>query len=180
MPPKQMSLAAQEWNFLLNSTRARVYLLWAIIVPLGFLSTHFYQNHNINAVWFMISLLGLVYMYRVMPIKQKMMKRILLAWLVPIAFGMAVSGAVFYVRGANATNLIAHLGAFWLLVMAAGYFLNGLADPPSKWYWFNAALNLAVGIACFTIDAFTGGQYLIAAAVSAWSMSNLWLFRSLL
>jgi hypothetical protein len=180
MPPQQKSLTAQEWQFLLLATRARVYLLWAIIVPLGFLSTHFYQHHLINALWTVIAVGGLWYMYRVMPIKQARMRKIYAAWLVPLAAGIAVSGAVFYVHSAAASNLIAHLGAFWLVVMAVGYFLNGLVDAPSGWYWFNTILNLAFGIACFTLAAFTGGQYLLAAIVSAWSMLNLWLFRSLL
>lgn len=163
-------------KFLLADTRARVYLLWAFLVSGGFITTYYYQKHEINAFWFVISFIGLGYMFKVMPLKVKSIRNIFLAWLIPISFGMTVSGVVFYVDAWS--QLIAYLGAFWLLVMAAGYTLNGLVDPPSKWYWINAGLNVSAGLACFFIEPFTTGQYLIAAIVSAWSMLNLWVFRT--
>jgi len=164
---------------LITETRARVYLVWALLLPIGFVATHLYQRHAINALWTIIAIVGLGYMYRVMPIKVRQMQHILWAWLAPIGFGLLVSAVVFYVDTANAATLIAHLGAFWLGIMAVGYFLNGLADSsPRGWYWFAGALNLAAAVACWTIEPFIQGQYLIAAIVSAWSMLNLWIFRS--
>jgi hypothetical protein len=167
-----------DWKYLFNTTRARVYLLWAAIVLVGFSATHFYQQRPINAVWTVLSAIGLGYMVKVMPMTVKQMRLILLAWLVPIGLGIIVSGGVFYIHTSWAANLLGHLGAFWLLVMAAGYVLNGLVDRPSHWYWAAAAMNAAAGIACFTIDALAPGQYLIAAVIGAWSMLNLWVFRS--
>ena len=167
-----------DWKYLVTATRARVYLLWAVLVPSGFVANHFYQRHMINGLWTVIAVIGLGYMFRVMPLKVHQMRRIYAAWLVPIGLGMAVSSVVFYINGAFAANLIGHLGAFWLGVMAVGYFLNGLADPPSGWYWFNAIINAVACIACFTVPQFTNAQFLVAAGISAWSMLNLWLFRS--
>ena len=167
-----------DWKYLFIESRARVYLLWAVLLTVGFIATHYYQQKTINGLWFTISLIGLGYMWKVMPLRVKQMKHIFLAWLIPIAFGMAVSGLIFYLETAAAFNLIGHLGAFWLLVMSLGYFLNGLVDPPSGWYWFAAVLNFVAGILCFTQETFEFTQYLIAAVVSAWSMVNLWLFRS--
>src|SRR5687767_11074910 len=157
-----------EWRYLLNTTRARIYLLWAVLVTGGFTATHFYQNHNINYVWTVIAVIGLAYMYKTMPLRVVQMRRIFMAWLAPIAFGIVVSGVVFYVDAPLASNLIGHLGAFWLLVMGAGYFLNGLVDAPSGWYWFAAVLNVAAGVACFSIADLVPVQYLIAAIVSGW------------
>jgi hypothetical protein len=173
MQPQEIDL-----QYLTQTTRARVYLLWAILAPVGFIATHFYQARNINMVWTIISVIGLGYMYKVMPLRVGQMRRIFMSWLVPIVLGMIASGAAFYVDGADAANFIAHLGAVWLIVMGVGYLLNGLVDPPSRWYWFAAVLNIAAGVAIYAFDDLLSAQYLIAAVVSAWSMLNLWIFRS--
>ncbi len=165
-----------DFKFLISDTRSRVYLLWAVLVTVGFVATHYYQMKNINAVWFVLSVIGLGYMFKAMPLKIKSMRNIFLAWLIPILFGMTVSGLAFRID--SLAEIIPYLGAFWLLVMSAGYALNGLVDSPSTWYWFAAMLNLAAGLACFFLEPFTAAQYLVAAAVSAWSMLNLWIFRT--
>jgi hypothetical protein len=167
-----------DLDFLLIDSRARVYLLWAVITSVGFVATHLFQNKLINGVWATLSVIGLGFMFRVMPLQVKQMKRIFTAWLVPITAGMVVSGLVFYQNSAAAGNLIAHLGAFWMIIMAIGYLWNGLVDPPRTWYWFATILNTVFGILCFTVDSLQPAQYLIAAIVSAWSMLYLWLFRT--
>ncbi|MET0779682.1 MAG: hypothetical protein ABWY71_02505 [Candidatus Saccharimonadales bacterium] len=166
-----------DLRFLVTATRARVYLLWAILAPAGFVTTHFYQNHNVNYVWMGISLVGLGYMWRVMPLRVVQMRHIFLSWLVPIVAGIIFTGALFYLHEPWAGNAIAHLGAIWLGIMAIGYFLNGLADSPSSMYWFAVILNAGFAVACL-FDVFLPAQYLVAAIVSAWSMLFLWLFRS--
>lgn len=163
-------------EFLVADTRARVYLLWAILVSGGFTATHFYQTQQINALWFVLSATGLLYMYKVMPIRVKSMRNIFMAWLMPISIGIIVSGLAFKI--AALAGIIEYLGAFWLLVMAVGYLLNGLADPPAGWYWFAVGINIAAGLTCFLFESFTASQYLIAAIVSGWSMLNLWIFRT--
>jgi hypothetical protein len=167
-----------DWQYLLTDNRARVYLLWAVLVTVGFVATHYFQNKLINGFWATLSVIGLGFMYFIMPLGDKRMRRIFYGWLVTIIFGMTVSGVVFYLETPTTGNLIAHLGAFWLLIMAVGYAWNGLVDAPSNWYWFAAFINLLFGLLCFTMDIFTASQYLIAAIVSAWSMLYLWLFRS--
>lgn len=167
-----------DWQFLRYDTRARVYMLWAALSFFGFAATHLYQRKQINGFWFALSVIGLFYMYKVMPLQVRQMKRIFVVWLAVIGFGMAVSGLVFYWQSPLAAELITRLGGFWLLVMAIGYAWNGLVDPPATWYWFAAALNVIFGLLCLTLDGFLSGQYLIAAVVSAWSMLYLWLFRT--
>jgi hypothetical protein len=167
-----------DLRYLTNTTRARIYLLWAILVPIGFIATHYHQEHSINILWTVISVIGLGYMYKVMPMRVNQMRRIFAAWLIPIVLGIILTGSAFYINTGDAANFIAHLGGFWLLVMGVGYILNGLVDAPALWYWIAAALNISAGIACLTIDALLPSQYLIAAIISAWSMFNLWIFRS--
>lgn len=167
-----------DFKYLVTATRARVYLLWTILLPIGFVATNFYQNHNINFVWGVIAIIGLGFMYKVMPMGVGQMRKIFLAWLVPIVFGMIVSGLVFYIHGPFTGNLIGHLGAFWLGVMAVGYVLNGLVDPPSTWYWTAAILNAVAAVACYEVHALILSQYLVAAIVSGLSMGLLWLLRS--
>lgn len=163
---------------MLADTRSRVYLLWTILAPLGFVLTHYYQQRTINIAWTIIAVIGLGFMYKVMPLRVQQMRRIWLAWLVPIAVGMAVSGGLFYLDSIAAAELIGRLGALWLGIMAIAYALNGLADRPGGWYWFAAAINAAAAIACYSIIEFTQVQYVIAAIVTAWSMLNLLLFRT--
>lgn len=165
-----------DFSYLLKDTRAKVYLLWAFLVTAGFIATHYHQQPNINLVWMIISVIGLGYMYKAMPMRALKFKRIFLAWLVPILLGLLVSALVFRVEAWR--SLIGYLGAFWLIVMAVGYFWNGLVDAPAKWYFLVAALNLIAGLAIFLSDSLISSQYLIAAIVSGWSMLNLVIFRT--
>ncbi len=165
-----------DWFYLLHASRARVYLLWAVLGTIGYIATHFWQVRQINAVWFLISVIGMGYMWRVMPLKVGKMKQIFVSWLVPIAFGMAVSGLAFYID--QLARIIPYLGVFWLVVMAIAYIWNGVVDRPAQWYYFAAALNLAAAALCYFSPAYLEYQYIVAAIVTAWSMLYLWLFRT--
>jgi hypothetical protein len=167
-----------DFKYLITVTRPRVYLLWMILLPIGWVATHFYRHHEINALWTLIAVIGLGYMYKVLYLKVAQMRRILLSWVIPIVLGLSVSGAVFYIDTSSAAWLMGHLGAFWLAVMAIGYFFNGVYDPPRFWYFFNAIINVSASALCFTMTEFEIDQYLVAAIVSGWSMLNLWLFRA--
>ena len=75
-------------------------------------------------------------------------------------------------------QMVGYLGVFWLALSAVGYALNGWVDPPSKWYYVAAGVNIAAAASCyFTVDLLEY-QYVIAAIVSVWSMLSLWIFRS--
>ncbi len=164
-------------RYLLEDTRSRIYLLWAGLCALGFTAAHLSTNElGINVFWVVLSLLGLGYMYKVMPLRVHQAKRIFNAWLWPISVGIVLSFVAFRVD--LFADLAAYLGAVWLFVMAVGYLLNGLADPPSGWYWIAVAMNLVSGLLCIFVDGFSASQWLIAAIVSVWSMLNLWLFRT--
>lgn len=166
-----------DWKYLFSEARARIYLLWAGLTLVGFLAAHYSKSaNNINIFWIGLSLAGLGYMYKVMPLRLKPAKQIFGAWLWPIAFGTVVSIVVFKLRAL--AELSAYLGAFWLLVMAAGYFLNGLYDAPSTWYWVAVGLNVAAALAIIFSESLLPVQWLLAAIISTWSMLNLWLFRS--
>lgn len=165
-----------DWFYLLHASRARVYLLWAVIGAGGFIWTHYWQLQRINLVWTVISLIGLVYMWRVMPLKVKKMRQIFLAWLVPIVFGMVVSILAFQVD--SLAKVIPYLGVFWLAVMTVGYLWNGLVDKPAGWYYFAVVLNLAAAALCYYSAAYLEYQYIVAAIVTAWSMLYLWLLRT--
>jgi hypothetical protein len=165
-------------TFLLNDTRSRVYLLWAVLVSIGFVASHYgHQTPQlINMLWVVLSVVGLGYMLRVMPMKVRQMRRIVLAWALPIIIGMIIS--VVAVNGMYFTWLLNYLGVFWLLVMAVGYGCNGLVDRPLGWYAFAVVVHVAAATLCVIFDAFTAQQYLLAAIVSVWSLVNLWLFRT--
>jgi len=40
----------------------RVYLVWAIVILIGFVATHFHQLPDINNLWLLLSVVGLTYM----------------------------------------------------------------------------------------------------------------------
>ncbi len=162
-------------KFLMIDTRARVYALWGVLVTAGFVATHYYQQHAINAVWTAILVIAFYFMWRVMPLRVHQMQKIFWAWAVPMGLAMSISGLVFYVDAI--APLIGHLGAFWLAAMAVGYALNGVVDPPSDWYWFAAAINALAAVACWQVTELIAQQYLVAALVTAVSMGALWWFR---
>lgn len=165
-----------DLKFLLHDTRARVYLLWAVIVAVGYVSTHYYQNKNINFVWFVLAAAGLYYMFRVMPLGVAQMRHIFAAWLVPISIGLAVS--IVSARGWALTELVAHLGSFWLLVTAVGFVWNGVVDRPMRWYLVGAGLCVAGAALAYFNTTFLISQYLVAGVISAWAMLLLFVFRT--
>lgn len=164
-----------DWRYMLADTRARVYLVWAFLATGGFIATHYNQSKKINGLWFFIILLGLGYMLKVMPLRVRKLRLIYLSWFIPLTIGLLVSYLAF--RESALFDLIPYLGGYWLLVLAAGYFFNGLVDAPSKWYWLAVLLNVAAALAVFFIEPVWRAQYLVAAIISGWSMLNLWLFR---
>lgn len=159
-----------------QDSRARVYLLWAVLVAVGYVATHYYQDKNINFVWFVLSAVGLGHMYKVMPLRVTQMKRIFMAWAIPICFGIGIS--IIAVRTDLLLELVPYLGVFWLMVQAAAFIWNGLVDRPALWYFIAAGLNIAAAGLCYFIDSFLQIQYLIAAVVTVWAMLNLWIFRT--
>lgn len=165
-----------DFQSLSSDSRARVYLLWAVLTAVGYTATHYYQQKGINILWVVLVIIGLGFMSQVMPLRVSQMKKIYLAWLVPISFGIIVSGLVFYVDGI--AELLGYLGGFWLIVQSAGFLWNGLVDSPSRWYFIVAAVNFIIGLACFSFDSLIAIQYLVAAIVTAWSMLMLWTFRT--
>lgn len=162
---------------LFQEPRGRVYLLWAILCIFGFGIAHFARyDLGINSFWVVLSFIGLGYMYKVMPMRLEPARRLLLAWAVPIAVAMIVSYAAFYVDALS--GLVPYLAAFWLVIMAISYVLNGIIDKPFLWYGVAAGLNVAAAVACYLLPEWQAVQWLIAAIVSGWSMLWLWIFRS--
>lgn len=165
-----------ETSDLLHSSRGRVYLTWAAICGIGFVTTHFYQDPNINPFWFVISAIGFFYMFRVMPLRVQQTRNIYLSWLIPIVIGIAISGLA--VRTGLFPSLVGYLGPFWLLVMAVGYFWNGLSDIKGGWYYVAAGINVVAAGLIYTFDGLLPVQYLLAAVVTVWSMLMIWAFYS--
>ncbi len=165
-----------DWFYLTHDSRAQVYLLWAVICLGGFLFTHYVQRQIVNPIWGVLVLLGLGYMYRVMPLKVPKMRRIMWSWVMPLTFGMAVSAAVFV--SSIFAGLLPYLGVFWLLVMAVGFAWNGLVDRPAGWYMIGAFLQVAAAIAIMVYPDLLSFQYVIAAIASCSAMLYLWLFRT--
>ncbi|MBW3538136.1 hypothetical protein KY386_01425 [Candidatus Parcubacteria bacterium] len=170
MKTEESGLIRPYWN-----PRRRVYLIWALIVLVGFIATHFYQTKNINGVWAGLAALGLGYMLKKMPLRVLRLRRIYLVWLITISTGMVVSGAVFYIGWLN--WLVGYLGVFWLFLMGAGHLANGLVDPPAKEYCTSGGLQILAGAACLAVPALLGIQYIVAALVGALAMIWLIVYR---
>lgn len=167
----------QVIKYLFSDTRARVYLLWGVLTGIGFTLTHYFQLQVINIVWSILSAIGLGYMYKVMPMRIRQMKNIFYSWLVPICVGMIVSILIFHID--SLARFSRDLGIFWLIMMALGYFFNGLADSEPRYvYWGAVVLNIGIAFCCLVFPSFRDVQYLLAAIVSVWSMTGLLLLRS--
>lgn len=163
------------WKFWFVDKRARVYVLWLVLVPPGFVHLYFEQPLWINWPWLATCVAGLGFMaFAMRPFTGKLAS-IFYAWLVPLAVGMAIS---FLATLPPYYALLPKLAMMWALVQAAGYILNGLVDAPSGWYWFAAVAHALVAVFCLVFPALISSQWLLMAIVSAWSLLNLWLFRS--
>lgn len=118
----------------------RVYLVWAILLGMGFAATQFHQEANINWLWLVISLVGLGYMVRQTRLPEFRTAGLAhlyfvgLVWTLVIAQGMILSVLPFVGRTPLAA-LGQYLGVFWLWQMGLGHWLNGLVDPPRLPYW---------------------------------------------
>ncbi|MDQ3158730.1 MAG: hypothetical protein M3P98_01150 [bacterium] len=167
---------SMDWHYLTHDSRAVVYLVWWVISTFGFITTHFYQKQQINGVWFVLTLIGLGVMFKLMPLKISNMRNILICWTVVLFGGIAISGGALHIKALQ--DLVPYLGSIWMLVLAIGYLWNGLIDQPMKWYMFAVVINVVGAALAYYVDEFMGGQYLVAAIVSFWSMGYLWLYRS--
>jgi hypothetical protein len=155
--------------------RKRVYAIWAAIVAVGFTGTQLYQDPNINGLWLVLSIVGFVSMYRLMPLSVPRMRSIYGVWVATVVFGLIISSLAFKIEFFY--GIAPYLGGFWLMLMGAGFIGNGLVDSPSKHYYAMGALQIAIGALCIVIPALVGVQYVAAAVVGTLAMVWLLLFR---
>jgi hypothetical protein len=155
----------------------RVYLVWAIIVFTGFITTHFYQRPEINYLWLVLSAMGLGYMgllLKQMRFWQQKLLYIGLLWLLTITFGLTISVIVFVYQPLG--EMSAYLGIFWLLLMGLAHILNHVVDP-SQVYLQSGGIQILTGTICFIFEPLLSIQYLAAGLVGALAMVWLILFR---
>lgn len=155
----------------------RVYLVWAMIIALGFVSTQFHQLPDINNLWLLLSFIGLGYMaIALLQLKLPNLQLIYigLIWLLTIGFGLFMSIAAFMYEPLG--ELTAYLGSFWLLLMGVGLGLNSLVDR-SPTYLIFGGIEILFGIACYLFDPLILWQYLIAGGVGAIAMLGLIIYR---
>lgn len=145
----------------------KLFLVWAILIFLGFVATHFYQDPNINGVWVVLSLIGFYFMYKYMPLASPKMRNILILWIVVVGFGMLVSAAVF--RVPSLSYLIDYLGVFWLILMGIGSLLNAIWYTP-RLFILSGIMQIAAGLFILFTPSLLIYQYLIAAVVGAAGM----------
>ena len=152
----------------------RVYLVWGVILLVGFLATHFHQEPNINILWLLLSLVGLGYMVRQTSLPEfrrhsglAHLYYVGFVWVLVIALGMLVS-VVPFVGRTPLNGLAQYLGIFWLAQMGLGHGLNGLVDPPRWPYWVTAGGQVLAALVClgWGMDY----QYLVAGGVGSLAM----------
>lgn len=155
----------------------RVYLVWAIIIAVGFVATQFHQLPDINNLWLVLSFVGLGYMaIALLNLKSYNLQLIYigLIWLLTIGFGLSISIAAFYYEPLG--ELSAYLGSFWLLLMGVGLGLNSLADR-SATYLICGGVEILFGLACYWFEPLILWQYLIAGAIGSLAMVGLIIYR---
>ena len=148
----------------------KIFLVWAILLLIGFGATHFYPAPRVNILWTILALFGLGYMKSQLPFAQRAYRHIFLTWLIIIVLGLIISASSFYYPPLY--FLLAYLGIFWLLLLGIGHLSTGLITKRKKFY----KTALAHGIAAILIamvPAFFGVQYLAAGVVA--SLSMVWL-----
>ena len=155
----------------------RVYLVWAIIIALGFVSTQFHQLPDINNLWLLLSGIGLGYMAVLLWQQQSWNRQLIyigLIWLLTIGFGLFISIAAFMYEPLG--ELTAYLGSFWLLLMGVGLGLNSLVDR-SHIYLILGGIELLFGLACYLWEPLILWQYLIAGGIGTTAMLGLIIYR---
>ncbi|MFQ3613759.1 MAG: hypothetical protein SNJ68_08605 [Cyanobacteriota bacterium] len=168
MQTETLASPAPFWNIC-----RRVYLVWAVLLLVGFAATQFHQEASINWLWLVISLLGLGYMVRQTSLPEFRAAGLVhlyfvgLVWTLVIALGMVLSVLPFVGRTALA-SLSQYLGVFWLFQMGLGHWLNGMVDPPRRPYWITGGIQILAGIVCLVWGL--EWQFLAAGGVGALAM----------
>ena len=145
-----------------------VFLVWAIAELVGWLTTHFiFMDMRANWVWLIVSVVAFVPMVKYMPWKQVKLRRILLLWLVTVIVGMAVSILSFWVGFLG--GIVGYLGVFWLLLMAAAFFVNALWWTP-RLFILGGIIQLVGGVLPLIFIDLLYYQYLIAAVAGTAGM----------
>ena len=155
----------------------RVYLVWAIIVFIGFVATHFYQRPEINYLWLFLSLIGLGYMgffLKKISFRDVQLLYIGLVWLLTIAFGLAVSMITFVYEPLG--EMSAYLGIFWLFLMGLAHGFNGIVDR-SYLYLITSSIQILAGAVFLIFEPIQTMQYLAAGIVGSAAMVGLILYR---
>jgi hypothetical protein len=155
----------------------RVYLIWAIVILIGFIATHFHQLPDINTLWLFLSALGLAYMgfsLKQLQFHDRTLVLIGLLWLFTIAFGMTTSILAFVLE--PLAELSASLGIFWLGLMGLAHLFNGAVDR-SYLYWLTGGAQILTGVLCFVVEPLQFVQYFIAGVIASTAMLVLILFR---
>jgi len=155
----------------------RVYLVWAIVILVGFVATHFHQLPDINNLWLLLSALGLSQMgFELKQTQFRDRKLILigLLWLFTIVFGLIISAISFTIE--PLADFSADLGIFWLGLMGLAHLLNGVVDR-SNVYFLTGGTQILIGLLSFSVMALHPLQYLIAGASGSIALLALILFR---
>jgi hypothetical protein len=154
----------------------RVYLVWALVIFVGFIATQFHQLPDINYLWLFLSLIGLGYMalqLKQIKFKNLQLLYIGLLWLLTIAFGMAVSILCFVYEPLGEVS--AYLGIFWLLLMGIAHLFNGMVDR-NRTYFLTGGVQIIAGAIGFMFEPLQTMQYLAAGIIGAGAM--VWLILS--
>jgi hypothetical protein len=151
----------------------RVYLIWAIIIAIGFIATHFHQLPDINNLWLVLSAIGLGYMFLEllkMRFASRQLLNIGLVWLLTISFGLFVS--IFAFSYEPLAEFTGYLGVFWLLLMGVGKALNAIVNRHNS-YLIIGGLEVLAGLTCYWLEPLASFQYLAAGILGSIAMLAL-------
>jgi len=176
--PQNTAAAVPEpyWNL-----GRKIFLLWAVVILVGFTLTYFTRTINptlVNLGWAGVSLAALVYMKRLMPFSDPGLRNLFLLWSVLIALGIALTEGAFTVP--ILVFIAPNIGVFWLVLMALGHALSG-ALVRKKIYIATTAFQLAAALGAYLLIAgapeYFAVQYLIVGVAGSLSMVIL-IFRA--
>jgi hypothetical protein len=145
-----------------------VFLVWAIVELIGWLSTHFFfMDPRANWVWLVLSVIAFVPMVKYMPWRNLKLRKILILWIVVVAVGMAISFLTFSLSPLY--PLAPNLGIFWLFLMGVAFLVNALWWTPEL-FIIGGVLQIAAGALPLLVPSLLFYQYLIAAVAGTGAM----------
>lgn len=144
-----------------------VFFTWALVELVGWLLTHYWPDPRVNWVWLGLTVAGFIPMLLYMPLRSAKLLKIMLLWIIAVAFGMIVSFLAFKLP--QIMWLLSYLGVFWLLLMGVAFLINALWWTP-RLFILGGVLQIIAALFALFVPVLLYYQFIVAAVAGTTGM----------